>query len=151
MSYTFSRQYFLTSLPKLYWIWTFWFWRILSSSAVVVFLDCKTVMGWGSCYLRYLDREWVREFLCVFPACMWREGCIPFCYIMMRYWVYDLVTFLSCPAQIAFHNLMRQIFFNGNPGQGLDCYDKLRLQLFKAGIHTLFNALCNMIGFKSTL
>lgn len=65
--------------------------------------------------------------------------------------MYDLATFLSGPAQIAFHNLMRQIFFNGDPGQGHDCHDKLSLQLFKAGIHILLNALCNMIGFKSTL
>lgn len=33
-------------------------------------------------------------------------------------------TTLSRPAQIAFYNLMRQIFFNGNPGQGHDCRDK---------------------------
>lgn len=65
--------------------------------------------------------------------------------------MYDLATFLSGPAQIAFHNLMRQIFFNGDPGQGHDCHDKLSLQLFKAGMHILLNALCNMIGFKSTL
>lgn len=33
-------------------------------------------------------------------------------------------TTLSRPAQIAFYNLMRQIFFNGNPGQGHDSHDK---------------------------
>lgn len=35
----------------------------------------------------------------------------------------DLVP-LSLRAQIAFHNITRQIFLNGNPGQGRDYRDK---------------------------
>lgn len=124
----------------------FWFWTILSSSAVDGFWS---VRQWEGAAVIWTENGCV--WLCVFPACMWREGSIPFCYIMMRYWVYDLVTFLSCLTHIAFHNLIRQIFFNGNPAQGHDSHHKLWLQLFKACMHTLMNALCSMIGLKITL
>lgn len=111
------------------------------------------VKQWEGCQLCYLDREgWCVTFcVCFSSTCVDRERRIALCYVMMKYWVYDLVKFLSYPAQIAFHNLMRQIFFNGNPGQGHDCHDKLSLKLLKAGMHALLNALCNMIGLKSDL
>lgn len=123
-----------------------------TESAVKMLLDLALIhLLWLLCVVK----RWVgwqllsgqRRILCAW--CVERECHIALCYIMMKYWVYDLVKFLSCPAQIAFHNLMRQIFFNGNPGRGHDCHDKLRIQLLKAGMHTLVNASCDLIGLKS--
>lgn len=113
------------------------------NTSPVVVVCCKMVSGLAVVIWTEKGHVWHSAW------CVESECHIALCYIMMKYWMYDLVKFLSCPAQIAFHNLMRQIFFNGNPGWGHDCHDKLRIQLLKAGMHTLVTASCDLIGLKS--